>query len=96
MGDLTFLYTIISRCPYFLLPRVKSFKMSDGTTKSVLVTLLWHTRAMDLLEDEENLKQCVKQRFSDVLLLHLVADFFMQLNDASWGEFVGLGGTTNP
>ena len=52
------------------------------------MTLLGHTRAMDLPEDEENLKQCVKQSFSDVLLLHPVSDFFMQLKDASWGEFV--------
>ena len=56
--------------------------------KGVLVSLLGRTRPLELPNDQTAIKECVKQRFNDVL--QPGRDFFLQMKDPSWGEFVDL------
>ena len=63
---------------------------SEAPEKSVLVSLLGHTRPLSIPACESDLKQRVKQLFCDVIQAHSVADFFLQLKDENWGEFVDL------
>ena len=58
--------------------------------KTVLVSLLGHTRPLSLPTCGSDLKQRVKQLFCDVVQSHNIADFFLQLKDENWGEFVDL------
>ena len=89
VGDLIFPYTIFHGVRIFSLPRVI---MSLFCWK-VLVFLLGHSRPLDLPGGEistAEIKRSVREVFVDVLQLHPVADFFLQLKDAEWGEFVDL------
>ena len=63
---------------------------TEAAEKSVLVSLLGHTRPLSIPASESDLKQRVKQLFCDVIQVHSVADFFLQLKDENWGEFVDL------
>ena len=62
---------------------------SNASGKTVLVSLLEHTRPLSIPVDGD-LKQHVKNLFSDVIQAHAVADFFLQLKDENWGVFVDL------
>ena len=56
--------------------------------------LLGHSRPLDPPGGETStaeIKRRVRELFGDVLQLHLVADFFLQLKDANWDKFVDLG-----
>ena len=58
--------------------------------KTVLVSLLGHTRPLSISACGSGLKQRVKQLFCDVVQGHNVADFFLQLKDENWGQFMDL------
>ena len=61
--------------------------------RKVLLCLLGHSRPLDLPGSETStaeIKRRVRELFADVLQLHPVADFFLQLKDANWNEFVDL------
>ena len=61
--------------------------------KTVLVSLLGHRRPL-VLKDEGQVKEAVKQLFSDVLPPG--ADFFLQIRHENWGEFIDLRGQAIP
>ena len=92
VGDLIFPYTIFHGVRIFSLPRViMSENIAAG--RKVLVFLLGHSRPLDLPGGEistAEIKRSVREVFADVLQLHPVADFFLQLKDAEWGKFVDL------
>ena len=70
-----------------------SSSTTNSVGRSVLVSLLGHTRPMSLPGGDvstADVKQSVGALFKDILQLRPVPDFFLQLKDANWGEFVDL------
>lgn len=55
--------------------------------KTVLVSLSGHKRPLSV-NDESQIKDGVRELFSDILPPG--SDFFLQIHDESWGEFVDL------
>ena len=70
-----------------------SSSTTNSVGRSVLVFLLGHTRPMNLPGGDIStavVKQSARALFKDILQLRPVPDFFLQLKDANWGEFVDL------